>query len=276
MKNYSGKTIGILYRNNISSLMIANVLHESLVDFYIKDDKTKFFKSFVLNDVLAFIALAQDNKNRDAFSKIYYKSYTYFNKDMCKYVLNYKDDKLSVFSILKRYPNLEYYMMDRIEDFHYDLNHLSSLKPKDIIRFIKQDLDYMTYLEKLDNDGRNSLSSTLLILEILDEIAKYCNTINEFIIKIQCLQDILSKASKNKNSNITLTSIHSAKGLEYDVVYMIDNIDGEFPPDRRKESSDEYEKILEEERRIFYVGLTRAKESLNVMSLSEISIGVHN
>ena len=64
---------------------------------------------------------------------------------------------------------------------------------------------------------------------------------------------------------MTLTTIHSAKGLEYDQVFMIDNIEGEFPSDRKSMSNDNYEKLLEEERRIFYVGMTRAKKVLNII-----------
>lgn len=275
IKKHPNKSIGILYRNNISSLIIANALNEQNIDFYIKDDKTKFFKSFVLYDVLAFIKLSIDNKDRESFSRIYYKSYTYFNKEMCNFVLKHKDDKLSVFNILKRFPGLEYYMLDRIESFKHDIGCISAMKPNTIIKFIKNDLEYISYLEKLDNDGRNSLSSTLLILEILDEIAKYCKSIDEFTNKIYSLQDVLSEASKNKISNITLSSVHSAKGLEYDIVYMLDNIDKEFPVERRNESIDEYMKILEEERRIFYVGLTRAKEILNVIAPYTPSIFVN-
>ncbi len=274
LKNYSDKKIGILYRNNISSLMIANALNESKYEFQIKDDKTKFFKSFVLLDILSFIKLSFNVRDRESFSKIYYKSYTYFNKGMCNFVLKHRDESLSVFEILKRMPNLEYYMYERIDSFKRDVLQISKLKPKDIIEFIKNDLEYLTYLEKLDADGRNSLSSTLLILEILDEIAGYCKTIDEFINKIYDLQELLSKSSLNKSANITLSSIHSSKGLEYDIVYMIDNIDKEFPMERKNESLEEYMKTLEEERRVFYVGLTRAKERLNVISPIKPSIFV--
>ncbi len=275
IKNYSDKSsIGILYRNNISSLMIANALNENGIDFYIKDDRTKFFKSFVLYDVLAFIKLSLNIKDRASFAKIYYKSYTYFNKEMCNFVLRYNDESLSVFDILKRVPNLEYYMHDRINSFKHDILYISKLNPNSIIKFIKNDLEYISYLEKLDADGRNSLSSTLLILEILDEIAKYCKDIDEFINKIYYLQDILNEAAKNKSARITLSSIHSSKGLEYDVVYMVDNIDKEFPIERRNESVEEYMRILEEERRVFYVGLTRAKKRLNVIAPYTASIFV--
>ncbi len=266
LKQYENKTVGILYRNNISSLIVANALKERNIDFFIKEEKTKFFKSFVLYDVLSFLNLAMNNKDRESFSKIYYKSYTYFSKEMCNFVMKYKDETASVYSILRKFPGLEYYMQERIENFKYDVEKLTHVKPGMIINVIKNDLEYISYLEKLDDSGRNTLSSTVIILEILDEISKTCKDLEEFINKIYSLQDLLSECAKNRGSNVTLSSIHSSKGLEYDVVYLIDNIHDEFPQRRRKETDEEYLEILEEERRVFYVGLTRAKKILNIMA----------
>lgn len=275
IKDNNYKNIGILYRNNISSLIIANALYENNFNFFIKDDKTKFFKSFVLNDVISFIKLSLNNYDRESFSKIYYKSYTYFNKNMCNYVLNYNEDNVNVFEILKRCPNLKYYMYDRINNFKSDINFLKALSPEETIKYIKNDLEYVNYLQKLNDDGRCNLSSSMLILDILQEISSYCNTIDEFFKKIDDLKNILSECSSNFGADITLSSIHSSKGLEYDVVFMVDNIKGEFPPDRRNESIEEYMKIIEEERRIFYVGITRAKKELNVVVPDEPSIFVN-
>jgi DNA helicase-2/ATP-dependent DNA helicase PcrA len=122
----------------------------------------------------------------------------------------------------------------------------------------------------MQEEGRYSLSSSLHILEILEEIGAYCGDIGEFINKIKNLKDVIKKASENKGSNITLTSIHSAKGLEYDRVYIIDNL-REMNFDKKNLDEDEYEKKLEEERRIFYVGMTRAKDELNIVVPGEPS-----
>ena len=127
----------------------------------------------------------------------------------------------------------------------------------------------------MQDEGRNNLSNSTHILEILEEIGSYCSTTKEFIVKIKNLQNVIKKASENKNANITLTTIHSAKGLEYDHVYMIDNIEGEFPSEKRNMSDEDYEKVLEEERRIFYVGMTRAKKSLNIIVPGKSSLFVN-
>ncbi|HRC81279.1 MAG TPA: ATP-dependent helicase, partial [Sedimentibacter sp.] len=263
------KTTGILFRYNMSAMIPANRLYENKIDFYIKEDKTKFFSSGVLYDVLAFLNLAVDHKDRDAYARIYYKSYTYFTKGMCRIVQESKEDK-SVFDILYGYKHFDYKVYDKIKQFKRDIDYLNRLRPSDAIRFIKFDLEYLNYLERMQEEGRYSLSSSLHILEILEEIGAYCGDIGEFINKIKNLKDVIKKASENKGSNITLTSIHSAKGLEYDRVYIIDNL-REMNFDKKNLDEDEYEKKLEEERRIFYVGMTRAKDELNIVVPGEPS-----
>lgn len=258
-------TVGILYRYNMSVMILANSLYENNISFYVKEDKTKFFSNFVLYDVLSFLNLAINPKDRDAFSRIYYKSYTYFTKGMCRIVTESPRYELTVFDILDNYRHFDYYVYDKIRQFKYDINFLNKLKPSDAVKFIKLDLEYMCYLERMQEEGRVNMSNSLHVLEILEEIGSYCKNIREFIDKINGLQEVIRGASENKDAKITLTSIHSAKGLEYDTVYMIDNIDGEFPLERKTMPKSEYEKQIEEERRIFYVGMTRAKQSLNII-----------
>jgi DNA helicase-2/ATP-dependent DNA helicase PcrA len=266
------KTIGILYRYNMSAMIPANSLYENNIDFYIKEDKTKFFSSAVLYDILAFLNLAINPKDKDAYARIYYKSYTYFTKGMCKMVLENKEDK-SVFDILYGYKHFDYNVYDKIKQFKTDIDYLNKLKPSNAIRFIKFDLEYLNYLERMQEEGRYSLSTSLHILEILEEIGSYCSDIKEFLRKINNLRDVITRASENGNALVTLTTIHSAKGLEYDYVYMIDN-SNELNIDKNL-SDEDYNSKLEEERRIFYVGMTRAKEKLNILVPGEPSLLVN-
>ena len=265
LKNRMDCTVGILYRYNMSAMIFANSLYENNISFYIKEDKTKFFSNPVLYDILAFLYLSLEPKNREAFSRIYYKSYTYFTKNMCKMVAESERTDLNVFDILDNCGDFEYYVYDKIKQFRNDINYLNKLNPDDAIRFIKTELEYKNYLDRMHDEGRTNITNSLHVLEILEEIGSYCKNISEFINKINNLQDVIKNSSENKNAKITLSTIHSAKGLEYDYVYLIDNIDGEFPGDMRNMKKIEYEKMLEEERRVFYVGMTRAKKKLNII-----------
>ncbi len=265
LNNRMDCTVGILYRYNMSAMIFANSLYENNISFYIKEDKTKFFSNPVLYDILSFLYLALDPKNREAFSRIYYKSYTYFTKNMCKMVIESERTDLNVFDILDNCSNFEYYVYDKIKQFRNDINYLNKLNPDDAIRYIKTELEYKNYLDRMHDEGRTNITNSLHVLEILEEIGSYCSNISEFINKVNNLQDVIKNSSENKNAKITLSTIHSAKGLEYDYVYLIDNIDGEFPGDMRNMKKIEYEKMLEEERRVFYVGMTRAKKELNII-----------
>lgn len=258
INDFKGKSIGILYRYNISSLIVANGLHENDIDFSIKDDKNKFFNNFVLKDIISFIQLADDNTNVEAFANIYYKSYTYFSRDMCNFVRR-AEMKKSVFDILRMYPNMKNYMYDRISSFENDINMIKSMNMSKLINHIKYNLEYYDYLERLDSEGRNRITSTSLILDTINDVAKYSDDTRDFINKIKGLKNVLSQA-KSRNSNIKLNSIHGSKGLEYDIVYLVDNTFDEFPRIRKNESLVDYDKYLEEERRMFYVALTRARE----------------
>lgn len=269
------ETVGILFRYNISAMILANNLYENNISFYIKEDKSKFFSSPVLYDILAFLSLALNPKDRSAFSRIYYKSYTYFTKGMCKIVMDSTRDDLTVFDILDNYKHFDYYVYDRISQFKTDINYINKLRPNDAVRFIKLELEYIGYLERMQDEGRNNMSGSMHILEILEEIGSYCSNIKEFIEKIENLENVIKSASENTSANVTLTTIHSAKGLEYDRVFIIDNIDGEFPSERRNMDTENYEKLLEEERRIFYVGMTRAKKRLNIIVPDKPSLFVN-
>ena len=271
-KEAENKTVGILFRYNMSAVIPANSFYENNINFYIKEDKTKFFNNAVLYDILAFLNLAINPKDRDAFARIYYKSYTYFTRGMCKMVQESKEDK-TVFDILSGYMHFDYNVYEKIKEFKKDIGYLNNLKPSNSIRFIKFDLEYLNYLERMQEEGRYSMSNSLHILEILEEISSYCSDIKEFLRKINNLKNVIKSASENRNANITLTSIHSAKGLEYDIVYMIDNLD-ELNIDKNI-PEEEYESKLEEERRVFYVGMTRAKNKLNIVVPGEPSVFVN-
>ncbi len=269
------ENIAVLYRNNISSIIIANSLSSNNIDFYIKEDKNKFFNNFVVLDITAFIKLSLNLYDKKSFSRIYYKSYTYFSKTMCNFVLDDSYPKLTVINKLRKYKNLNKNNIKNIKRFKKDLEAVSKLTPMEAVEYIKNEIEYMEYLNRLDEEGRVNYSSALLMLEILSEIAANCLTLADFLNKIDELNDKIKQSSKNKGSRITLSTIHSVKGLEFDTVLMIDNIDGEFPPDEKGKTTEEYEEMLEEERRVFYVGMTRAKKYLYILAPQKTSLFVN-
>jgi len=252
----------ILYRYNISALMMAENLRKQDIGFFIKEDRNRFFNSTVLRDVIAFFKLALDPTDKNAFGDIYYKSQTYFTREMNAFVAKGGG---TVYNRLYQFPNLDKLKVKNITNFKYNMKQLSTMNPEDALEFIRFEMGYEDYLNRLEKDGRLSFSSMFLDLEIIKEICRNSSSIHSFILQLESLKQVLRESKENTGARVILSSIHGTKGLEFDRVFMIDNIYGEFPLDKRNQTQQEYDEYYEEERRIFYVAMTRAKKNLEIL-----------
>ncbi|HCX03425.1 MAG TPA: hypothetical protein DHM42_02985 [Clostridiales bacterium] len=260
------QTTGILYRYNISALLPANLLLKEGVDFYIKDSVENFFNNNIVKDVTAFFRLSRDGRDKESFRRIYYKCNSYFNKNLIQFVVNGEG---SINQRLDMYFDTDKRLESNITRFKENILELSKLDIKEGIEFLLYEMDYLDYLYRLEENGIIRYSNAKVILDILKELGREVKKIEEFERKLKELK-IRLEDSNNRDAEVVLSSIHSAKGLEYDNVFLIDNNHGEFPPEDRGEG--DFEKSLEEERRIFYVGMTRAKKNLHVLSSGRESL----
>jgi DNA helicase-2/ATP-dependent DNA helicase PcrA len=260
------QTTGILYRYNISALLPANLLLKEGVDFYIKDSVENFFNNNIVKDVTAFFRLSRDGRDKESFRRIYYKCNSYFNKNLVQFVVNGEG---SINQRLDMYFDTDKRLESNITRFKENILELSKLDIKEGIEFLLYEMDYLDYLYRLEENGIIRYSNAKVILDILKELGREVKKIEEFERKLKELK-IRLEDSNNRDAEVVLSSIHSAKGLEYDNVFLIDNNHGEFPPEDRGEG--DFEKSLEEERRIFYVGMTRAKKNLHVLSSGRESL----
>ncbi|MDW7667238.1 MAG: ATP-dependent helicase, partial [Bacillota bacterium] len=260
------KTTGILYRYNVSAILPANLLLKENIDFYIKDSVDNFFNNNILKDIIAFFKLSRDGRDKDSFKRIYYKCNSYFNKNMAQFLVNGEG---SINERLGMYFDTDKRLEKNISRFKENILELSKLDIKEGIEFLLYEMDYLDYLYRLEENGIIRYSNAKVILDILKELGDEIKNIHEFEGKLSELKNRL-ELSNNRDAEVVLSSIHSAKGLEYDNVFLIDNNHGEFPAENREEI--DFEKTLEEERRIFYVGMTRARESLHVLSSGKESL----
>lgn len=243
------ESTGILYRYNISSLIPASILLKEGLDFYIKDSVDSFFNNNILKDIKSFFRLSSDGRDKESFQRIYYKCNTYFTKEIASHVVNGSGN---IYSRLDMYNKSDKRMFGNISRFKENMIELSKLDIREGIEFILYELSYIDYLYRLEDNGIIKFSNAENIIEILKELGSGINRIEELEVKLKELDRRIKESTSNKNSNITLTTIHSAKGLEYDRVFLIDNNHGEFPQENMKDS--DFERNLEEERRIFTLG----------------------
>ncbi len=260
----------ILYRNNISSIILAEKLNRNGIPFYIRDSKLNFFNHWVVNDISDFLKLALDMNNVQSFENIYYKMKGFISKVAMQYVKNNNNSK-SVFTKLMSFPNFKHFQLKNISMLNTDFKRLAKKPPYDAIIFIEKQLEYSEHLKKRCKNSKYSYEGIKSILSILKSIALETNSTVGFFARLEHLQNIIIESKNNNYKNaITLSTIHSSKGLEFKNVYMIDLIDGAFPSTSSIESYEMGQpKALEEERRLFYVGMTRAKEVLDLITFNE-------
>ncbi|WP_314719696.1 ATP-dependent helicase [Parvimonas micra] len=256
------ETIGVLYRNNISSLYIADILKNNDIDFFVKENKFDFYSNRILNDVKNILLFSEDTTDLEVFKRIYFKLNAYIKKDFIT-KLEYKPYNQCVLESLLDLDELNDFYLNKFTSLRNDFKRLKRMKMEDKIDCILYELGYGDYL---DNFNEFSNLNYNLIFDLIKYLSKDLKTFDEFIEKLDNLKELLKNASSSK-SNISISTIHSAKGLEYDDVFIIDLIDGEFPQKSILNSFDE--KLLEEERRLFYVAMTRARKRLFLYTIKE-------
>lgn len=254
------ESVGILYRNNISSIYVANYFLENDVDFFVKENGFDFYLNKILLDINNILQFSQDQTNLEIFKRIYFKLNAYIKKDFIS-KLKYKSYDENILDALLDLDDLNSFYLKKFNALRNNFKMLKKLSMKYKIDFIVNELGYGEYLENYDEIQK--LNSNLMI-DILKYISSNLNSYDDFLQRLKYIKEKLKDANKS-SSNISISTIHSAKGLEYDHVFLLDLVDGEFPQKNILNAMDS--SLLEEERRLFYVAMTRAKKTLTLFTI---------
>lgn len=265
----SNKDIAVLYRDNEFVIPIIDRMLKNNIPFNMKQKDCSFFTNPVVMDVKNMLLFAQNPKDVKAFSKIYFKLSLYLTKGEMMHATKMAAEKgISVFKAISESTYIKESKRKRCGDIAYYFKQLSLCKGEDIFFYIKHGLKYYDYCQEHNLDVKK--------FDILEDIAKSLKDTKEFLERLDCLYNAM-KYKQPENSRITLSTIHSSKGLEYDSVILLDVINGLFPSmtktqmekqENRKVALETYE----EERRLYYVAITRAKKELflyNIKGSSE-------
>ncbi|MFL8887954.1 ATP-dependent helicase [Helcococcus kunzii] len=256
----NNQTVAILYRNNISAINIIEKLDD--IDFYIKDGQFAFYSHQIIQDIINIYHFSKDTYDIKLFEKIFYKLNLFIRRDFIEQIkfMNQNED---VIERLKQCEGVNNFFLEKIYLLSYLMDKLSQLDFYDAILYIINHMDYYEYLKEYARRSSSSMISIDRTIDTLINISKDVKTVKEFENKIFLLKE-RQKNHSNKQQLLTLSTIHGAKGLEFDNVYIIDLVENEFPS-MQAESADEELGVLEEERRLFYVGMTRAKQNLSLI-----------
>lgn len=252
--------ISIIYRTNIQARAIIEALMDNNIEYQIKDKISGIYDHFVAKDIICYLKLSLDKSDNTSFFKIANKPKRYINK----IILNESCEKSSALEYIFCHKEIKPWQTEKLNNLIFDLNQIKNKKPYDAIKYIIKNIGYEDYLEeysafkKINNKGLIELTEEIL------ESSKGYENISDYLFHIENVNTEFQKnMTENKNSSgVVLTTMHSAKGLEFDAVFVIGCIDGIIPHEKSKSTES-----IEEERRLFYVALTRAKKILYISIL---------
>ncbi len=260
--------VAILYRNNASSIILMNEFDRAGIPFYIKDADNRFFSHWVVIDVLNFMRMTFTDKRVDIFEKIHLKLNGYISKKQIA-ALKEMNNNESVFDNLLNYVELHGYQVNQLKEVKETFQQMRGMPPLQAIEVIRKRLGYEKALEKICERLGFRNEYLMGILNTLEEIADTLPTMEEFASRLKHLERELKTAKSKRNQNaVTFSTFHSAKGLEFEDVYLIDLVEGIIPSSDDGNSLAEGD-AMEEATRLFYVGMTRAKEHLELLSYEE-------
>lgn len=248
-------TLAILYRNNYSAIPIINLLQKAGLGVRTRDAAGIFLTNFVVSDILTFFRFAKDQTNLQLFRQLYYKLGLYLKSSVVQSIEETmaRQPCRSALIPLTHYGRIS---AQSRQILRY-MDELQKMSPLDGIDSILWNIGYMdNWLQRKIDEGASE-SSLMLKVNILKLVAMEYKTVDEFLTAIDRIRDYQG----DPDSNVTLSTIHSSKGLEFDQVVLVDVFNGVLPTiSNTKEEKDE-----EEEARLFYVGTTRAKHQLDIV-----------
>ena len=250
-ENYNFNNFAVLYRTNIESRSIIDSFIRKRIPFTLLDRQYNFFSHFVCEDILAYLKLSIYPLNMDSFIRIINKPYRYISKNSIEKVK--KSTGLgSPFGKLKNLESIPVFQLKIIDKLEKDIASLNKMSLSTAVDFIIGDLLYHKYLVEYSQKYKLSIEDLENVLNEFKESVKGFKNIKEFLEHVNTVEEETKKAGardKEKNEGVILSTIHGVKGMEFDTVFMINAIDG-FIPYKNND--------IEEERRLFYVGVTRA------------------
>lgn len=253
--------IAVLFRTNTQPRLLMEQMLSCNLTFRAKDRIPNVYEHWIAKDFFAYIRVAQGSDKRADFLTIMNKPNRYIGRNsLC-------EPQVAFDEWIRMYDE-QPWIAERIEKLWHDTRLLNTMSPYAAINYIRRGIGYDDYIADYA-DYRNVNKEDLY--EVADEIqssAKGYQTLEEWFDHIDAYKRQLERMAKQENANaesVTLATLHSAKGLEFSQVYLIDVNEGIMPYKKAVLKQD-----IEEERRLFYVGMTRAKERLTICSVKKL------
>lgn len=241
----------IICRTNFACSLWAQVLHDAKIPYTMKEKKKNRFAHFVIRDIRAYLALGQGKYYRQYFLRIMNRPLRYLKRD------SLPAEQIDRKDLLMRYRGIPA-MEETLRRFYRDLDALSDKRPHLQIHYIRKVIGYENFLWEKYGAGR--AREFVRIAEEFETFSKQFTTVDDMDDSIDHYTEILQEPAEQKQG-VTLMTMHASKGLQFDTVYLPDCNEGQVPSDQAVT-----EEEVEEERRMFYVAMTRARGKLCLLA----------
>ncbi len=255
--------IAVLTRTNIGGRQLMGKFIEYNIPFVTRDSIPSLYEHWIAKNIFAYIRMSQGSRERELFLQVMNKPKRYISRDVLM------EEEVDFTLLRQRYADRAW-MVERIDDLEGDLKVLSRCSPLAGINYIRRGVGYDCYLREYAKERHISEDELFNVLDEMQESAREFNTYDEWFAYVSQYTAQLKQQAQQKSVKgiaqdaVTICTMHSSKGLEYDEVYIIDANEGVVP--YTKAVLDEE---IEEERRMFYVAMTRAKKMLHIYSVNE-------
>lgn len=252
--------MAVLVRTNIGARAIVEKMIEANLPFQMRDQIPNLFEHWIARDLLTYMEIAAGDDSRAAFLKIINRPKRYIHREALS-------EQRVTMNLLRGYYREKDWMLDRIDRMEYELKMLRMMTPYAAINFIRKGIDYESFVKEYAQYRRMKPEELMEVLDALQESANNYKTLREWKQHISnYTKELKEKISdqQTQKDGVQISTMHSAKGLEYEAVFLPDVNESIVPHTKAVLDAD-----LEEERRLFYVAMTRAKNYLHIYSLKE-------
>lgn len=252
--------IAVLYRTNAGPRFLMEKLMEYNLPFRTRDTVPNLYEHWISRNILTYIRIAMGSRAREDILQVINRPKRYISRDAMP-------DETVSFEKMKAFYAEKDWIAERIESLEGDLRAIARMSPLAAVNYIRQGMGYDEYLIEYAAFRRMRPEELLETADELKESAAGFKTFDEWFAHIDAYkEELLRQAAQRRTETdaITLATMHSAKGLEFPIVYILDANEGITPHSRAMLDED-----MEEERRLFYVAMTRAKTRLHVYAVRE-------
>ena len=264
---YSYSDIAVLYRTNMEPRLLMERLMEYNIPFQMRDALPNIYEHWITQDLLTYIRMAADPlaekhqaKRADAL-RIINRPKRYISREAL-------DGQIISWDSVKSWYKAKNWMVERIEDLEYDLKILKKLAPVAAVNYIRKAIGYDEYLKDYAQYRRMKPEELFELADQIQESASGYKTMDAWLLHMEEYGEQLKQQAQNRGERdldcVALMTMHSSKGLEFPIVYLMDANERVTPHHKAVLEAD-----LEEERRMFYVAMTRAKDRLHVYYTKE-------